>query len=777
MLSYGIPFAIYDASQGAYITLTDALYANKLDTLLNERNITLALQPTQNEFNLSLKVTGGNVIPVDNLIKLLPTITTNPNAPQASLAKRSIEALARKLGTTYESFLTTLRRADMEVSILQGRLAPIRKLPLPRNMFVEAIVNKINEKYFPATISKSTVKMENPSDDVVLALPYPEDVVISNYTLPNLSQLYSVPEELATSKWKTVAKELGIPPEYVAGNDDNNKGGIHQNEMLLYKNLQSIYAECVKAEFNVTSDDPKFLSMRPKSFKKFMEDMLYIVLRHNWQHTIRIPKVDATESLMDDDDNGFEYDEDDNSGTNAARDLTAFDYTFDYTDEDIADTLVKLRKLRIIDTSITNIPDGRKFLFDFLEFLDSKKPNPYYPIEAFIKLLRWGNRKPSKLYLGDFDTHYFDMDTFQVKEEFNEEESKVVSFYGHNLLPKNVVVLPISTSITIKELYNIPKDVAMIIPGVFCTKTYQSKSNPDKRLYKTYYMDALNILETYRNHDTENFIYGIKYEGGKFSAINEEYERLFRAARSDVAEGQTYSIYTFTPTLADSVYQLPELLIDDFLNTEVPNKKMELHLPGLMMGLEEADLSTLPDHIQYWLPKAAYIYKQLINQDKDNVDLITFLNAIANLEGLSAKPEELSARLREHSTSTTSTPSNSDELSNRFSDNSNKTTIHSNQVSNGNQPVQSINLAEEPKVAYSLPIATVNKAYRVVRKDGSLVCYYDVEKKVIVDKKSIVGQLLTDKSFPLDVIIKGYASNAHDNPQIKELLHYLVDEL
>ena len=55
------------------------------------------------------------------------------------------------------------------------------------------------------------------------------------------------------------------------------------------------------------------------------------------------------------------------------------------------------------------------------------------------------------MYLDDFDTHYFDMDTFQVKEEFNKYESEVVSFYGHNLLPKNVVVLPISTSITIKN--------------------------------------------------------------------------------------------------------------------------------------------------------------------------------------------------------------------------------------------------------------------------------------------------------------------------------------
>ena len=741
------PVLIISKENSKVYTLIEAIQERVVDDLLRTEDIKLNLKASDNEFGISLISSSTNKMSVNTIVPVIHIIEDETNI-KAKLVRNSLVQISEKLGVSFMDFVLKIKKVEDTIDILDGKIAPPKKLEKSANLFLQRLIGKINDKYYPATLAKTTVKMDSPSTELVLQLPHPNDIITKDYTLPDIKALYTVPEEVKTAKWREYTSTHGIPDTYIVGSDDNNKTGILSNEMLLLKQLKDIFAHCVKAEFDISPTSEEFEMMRPKAFIEFMKNMLYIALKHNWDHTVMVPTLVDVENLVDsEDDEDSDYEDEDK-----ARNVSMSNAIFEYSDSDMFLTLSKLRKAGVIRINTNLIPEARNAVFDFITMLESKKPSYMYYIEAFIKLIRWGDRKISKLYLGDVDNIYLDLDLFIRKEDYSNDPSRPVLIDGCPLLVEKVVYLEINPSVNLKEIADISGDIDYIVPGIFCVKTLESIENPGRQYYHTYYMDALKVLEVYKNKDTENYIYGIKYENGKFTATNNQQLKVFQGFATDLTHAQAVNEYTFTIHPSNEVCQIADLLLKDFMDKQVPNKKAELNLPNLIIQTKHNSISDIPVYLQDWVMKVLKIYKVATDSDVNKLDFISLLNLLnksidkIDKEGISFEP------------------------SNRFQekDDQVKTEVEDDK---GEEDYMNIDRSK------FFSTGSLREGYRVLRPDGRLYCYLEPKTGALYEKDAIVDTILTDKEITIAMIIGAFVKKAVKNPELKKLIHYLVEEM
>lgn len=232
----------------------------------------------------------------------------------------------------------------------------------------------------------------------------------------------------ASVAWEQNLKvtNTNLPREYVLGYDENNDLPIQENEKDFYEYLKQLIREGIKVEQNCKTeeeiDEKISQGISSKIVNEYLLDNCKVALAYNWSHTgsIRNDFEDLIENDLDEDGNEVETQEDlgvsffgykriiPNNEQSARQYFPEFSYAaikkyFSMnTDKDIARGFNRFLNVPFtkadLDSPLYNEKLRRDLVAVLTTYLENTN-NSYKYAEALIKLLRWGQRKPSMLQL------------------------------------------------------------------------------------------------------------------------------------------------------------------------------------------------------------------------------------------------------------------------------------------------------------------------------------------------------------------------------------------
>lgn len=199
-----------------------------------------------------------------------------------------------------------------------------------------------------------------------------------------------------------------IPVTYIIGNPQNNMLGIQPNEMRYYEALKNLIIEGIMIENNVvTRDEVEALMAQGKRSKivdQYLADLAADAFAVNWTHTGMV--LNTIESEVTDDD------DDDSQGNVEIGVAYPGYYRVDFKDGELITTM-------LVETCRKKFTEGSfiEGITRIRHYCNNQIFNSFAWAEALIRLLRWGDRKPSCLCIKSFDNskpEYLDLNTMTL---------------------------------------------------------------------------------------------------------------------------------------------------------------------------------------------------------------------------------------------------------------------------------------------------------------------------------------------------------------------------
>ena len=398
---------ISDDGKISYVRTKDILSNKELGSYMCERGSLFSV----GEFNghpLPLAAESGNNLNLTALYKLLyPKLA-------AKCTVETFEPVAK--GVNSQSNFNLTAQDIYELFMAMRDLVMYLKEPVSININVpDNLVPDLKVKQLIATINNNlidlsyirnkdnyTVKMKSPKDLVRIQLPsYEECVFFASDTdsmedagvlrIARDSFMPPYPKsELATVKYKEYL-DGSYDIRNVIGSAENNKPGIYDNEQDLYNRICELIRVGIEQEFpDKTLEQCEEAKASSPAVRNYLKAMASQIARFGWSHCPALP-------LSVDD----EEDKDDDSK--------------DKDDKEDKDGSLGIYK-QIVGNSLGERRAGSEGVSGDVslgEFINiACKRNIYNIAEIIIKLLRWGERKPSYLELEGMPIR-FNLNTFK----------------------------------------------------------------------------------------------------------------------------------------------------------------------------------------------------------------------------------------------------------------------------------------------------------------------------------------------------------------------------
>ena len=320
------------------------------------------------------------------------------------ISDSNYEAVLAKLGDTWVAktgmsvpLLKEVRKAvnelisyhNAEVSFVIDYSKESLKNPVKDSQIILEINAKNGLPYLLNPKNRNTF-MSSPEDMVFLKLPSYERVISDTTPLAvNFKEFFNPYKENKYFSYEY--KEYLLPGDNIRdiiGYPENNNLDIQDNELDFFNSMKSLIDYATQKYYSGVSvaDCKKYGHCDPK-VTEYLINLAVIVGAWNWSHTGKYPIIIQTDDFNED---GSQVDD-------------------------------------VSSESMSSKNYNRQFLGEHDHFLDAevmltgfiKKAidagNIYAPAEAVIKLLRWGNRKPTMLKLGGYDK-YLDLDSFLITD-------------------------------------------------------------------------------------------------------------------------------------------------------------------------------------------------------------------------------------------------------------------------------------------------------------------------------------------------------------------------
>lgn len=192
-----------------------------------------------------------------------------------------------------------------------------------------------------------------------------------------------------------LAKEntYAIPIEYIEGSQANNLLPIQPNEQAYYNALVALIREGIAVENSLVTDDEidEFIKQGYTStiVDAYLSDLSDLAFKLNWTHTGTVIMPTEDQSANDEDS------ESEDSVTSAFPGY----YTVDF------DATNHTAKIRSLSSQLIGKINSYAFVDGFSRirrYVNFNTMNSYKWAEALIRLLRWGNRKPTCLCIKNY---------------------------------------------------------------------------------------------------------------------------------------------------------------------------------------------------------------------------------------------------------------------------------------------------------------------------------------------------------------------------------------
>lgn len=264
-----------------------------------------------------------------------------------------------------------------------------------------AVIEEMNSKNSLSYLSvekNKTLFMNSPEDAVRIKLPSYEQITVGDdIALPKASNVFKpyANGALFTARYKDCLGDVDI--RTVTGDVLNNDLAIQDNENEFYHDMLELIDFGIKQRYpNVTLEECLKSGYDDPNVTDFLIELACTVAAWNWSHTGNYPVMTGLY--------GSDNDEDDDDDSNAEK---------KGTEESTEGSKVYSKDPTKINDDSINV-DAEYFLKNYINKA-MQGGNSYAPAEAVVKLLRWGNRKPSRLKLNGVST-YLDLNTFKYQE-------------------------------------------------------------------------------------------------------------------------------------------------------------------------------------------------------------------------------------------------------------------------------------------------------------------------------------------------------------------------
>lgn len=417
----------------------DLFHSDRLE-ILEKQNLFLRVKGIEGEDIPFIVAYGGTS---KDFTQLLPVLQKLKSSNQLVVGDPTLKALLPKMSSIFgvqfsDVDLVTLYEAYQEFIAYKKKDITVHITVTVSDMINPEVTQKIVDKYKSTTRPKElwfldekinvSSKMKTPEDRVFLRLPEYESLITSETSeafvaeLPSLIQPYPA-KELHTPYYMDYiqTKDPSYDVANVIGNPANNDLPIQPNEEEFYKALCSLgdYTEKHKTEVEDVADEDadllaslrisnaSFINLN-EDFKNFAIALLDKALAINYMHTGFVP----VSAVFDVDNDSL--DSDDESDKTISTSEIQSSYEFYETD-----------KQRIGEASEL-----------VLAYVNKETNGDYHALcEAIVKLLRWGDRKPSKLKVTGAK-NYLSLDTFRTESNSgNFAAMEVKTINGCALLP------------------------------------------------------------------------------------------------------------------------------------------------------------------------------------------------------------------------------------------------------------------------------------------------------------------------------------------------------
>ena len=382
----------------------------------------------------------------------------------------------------------------------------------------DLIVNaKLNSKTSFVDPSKNkTLYMEKPDSQLFIKIPRIEDIK-NNYfnglkMIPKRQDIMPEPLDPLFLTPQYVQVTRNSTRYLVEGDSRNNKLPIQANEKLYYDaicKMLTLAREDMETTYKTPEGEEVEAGEHSITYQAIRFYLIYLIeaaARFNWAHNARIVLSREDEIYDSDDDDNSSSTSDDVYGSNAYRYTTDIDILGNMS----AATIRNLRKSdniseeqkRRIDAMLRRPSDdiiGE--VYDMLFEIDRN-----CIAEFLIKMLRWGNRKPTAITFSCFESgssvnsdvnpFEFDLAGFRPttpSSSFVNSELKIVD--GHEFMFDSLIVS--GTVVKDTEFCYQEIGTSMSIPSsVVGMKTYREYIGDQDISYKQYvYLSLFDILE------------------------------------------------------------------------------------------------------------------------------------------------------------------------------------------------------------------------------------------------------------------------------------------
>ena len=271
----------------------------------------------------------------------------------------------------------------------------------------------------------------------------------------------------------------------IEGDPRNNDLPLQENEMRLYNTLKEMLQDCL-VNSNPAVDAKEYIAKCEKEhitdlrFLNYIKALCVVLGKTNWIHTGFLPICESDVFYLKD---GTEV----GTVVKVEESKSSDDSNDDDDDDDNEDSAeVGLSGYYNNDRGINGNPlQGDMVLYGLIN--EISRIDIYGPIELLIRLLRWGDRKPTRIYIPQFK-QYLDTFDFRLKDDsgnigdltirqvdgcdyvFEGLVNYPVKVTDNNIIaskkfPKSVVQVPIAYKV--RQYYNETKMSKIIIIPIF----------------------------------------------------------------------------------------------------------------------------------------------------------------------------------------------------------------------------------------------------------------------------------------------------------------------
>lgn len=416
---------------------------------------------------------------------------------------------------------------------------------------IEALDKRMVRSGFAPNCVNSTKTMDTPSSELFIKIPGDSFIrqYIDQYTdapVPNLfnvmnpypSPLYRIPkiEEVLSANiqdrprmikklvdgFRKISEGIfpkdtdfyiknfkDIPLEHVIGDSRNNDIKIQKNEQVYYDALvefinyhimlhnKQIHKDFSNEELEVQTKSDFDTGVLPTGLKLYLEKLLSTIITFQYFHTGFFSHMD---DLFDDEDS----DNTDEGSSSEDSDTTSGSKFYYSNNED--DRLIQ--------------SDADVVLIDYLQISALIYGASVYA-EAIVKLLRWGDRKPQRLIVGENNPNTFDLFTMRsITSTIDFSTLDPIEFDGRMYIVEGFV------KVSVERLGLSEETVAALILNKVYKHPYTGED-----CYVWYIISIPDFIEEYK---TVKDIVGINYVDGKY-IVDNDYRELGEYNHSDLA--------------------------------------------------------------------------------------------------------------------------------------------------------------------------------------------------------------------------------------------------